>query len=247
MICSSRPVYSVVNLNRHPQPNPIVGCVNQILFGAKVALGSLDGCVAQQHLNLFKLATGGAAQLRRGPATIVRRDARDPPSGGVGPEELPNHLLRQHVALHLIATIHGPENKSVHHAGGSGPGIDGDLHPHWHRNGPNPSVLPVQIHDAPPSVALLYVPHRKCGDLGPPYGAAEQDGDDGAVAQSLGRRDVRRVQERLGLPECEPVSGTHPDGLRAFSRAGCQRPTPAPAARCRSPPPPACGWRTSAQ
>ena len=34
------------------------------------------------------------------------------------------------------------------------------------------------------------------GDRGPPQSTAEQHGDDGAIVQPLGRRGVRRVQER---------------------------------------------------
>ena len=35
--------------------------MNQILLGAQVSLGGLDRCVAEQQLDLLKLATGRAA------------------------------------------------------------------------------------------------------------------------------------------------------------------------------------------
>jgi hypothetical protein len=46
-------------------------------------------------------------------------------------------------------------------------------------------VLPVEVHDAPPAIALLDVRHRERGDLGPPQGAAQEHGDYGAVAGAL--------------------------------------------------------------
>jgi len=99
-------------------------------------------------------------------------------------------------------------------------------------------VLAHEVYDAPPAIPLLDMGHRKRGDLGPAQGAAEQHGDDGAVAQPLERRDVRRVQERLGLPERKPVSGAHADGLRALHvrsrRPGSGASSPLSAAATRS-------------
>jgi hypothetical protein len=68
--------------------------MNQILLGPKVSLCRLNRCVAQQHLNLLKLAATGAAQLRAHAAEIVRRDARNARCFGVGLDELLDHLLR---------------------------------------------------------------------------------------------------------------------------------------------------------
>src|ERR1035437_8563928 len=68
--------------------------------------------------------------------------------------------------------------------------------------------LAAQIDDAPPAIALLYVPHRKRRHFGSSQTATEQHGDDGAVAQPLCRRDVRRVQERLRLLQRQPVPET---------------------------------------
>jgi hypothetical protein len=46
----------------------------QILFAAQIALRRLNGCVAQQELNLLQLAAAGVAQLGAGPAQVVRTD-----------------------------------------------------------------------------------------------------------------------------------------------------------------------------
>jgi hypothetical protein len=53
-----------VSLDCHPESNPIVRRMNQILLSAKVSLCRLNRCVAQKQLDLLKLATGGAAHLR---------------------------------------------------------------------------------------------------------------------------------------------------------------------------------------
>jgi hypothetical protein len=45
--------------------------MNQILFGAEVPLGGLNGRVAEEQLNLFKLTSTGAAELRAGTAEIM--------------------------------------------------------------------------------------------------------------------------------------------------------------------------------
>ena len=49
--------------------------MNQILLGAKITFGRLNRRVAQEHLDLLKLATGCSAELRAGPSQVVRRDA----------------------------------------------------------------------------------------------------------------------------------------------------------------------------
>jgi hypothetical protein len=58
--------------------------------------------------------------------------------------------------------------------------------------------------------------------------AAEQHGDDGADAQALGGRDVRRVQERLGRREREPVCWTC--RRLDFARFTCPMPAASPGA-----------------
>jgi hypothetical protein len=50
-------------LYRHSQLDHVVWRVDQILLGAQVTLGCLNRRVAQQQLNLFKLATTSTAQF----------------------------------------------------------------------------------------------------------------------------------------------------------------------------------------
>ena len=53
------------------QTEPVVGGVGEILPGAEVAFGGLDGGMAEQELDLFQVTAGGTAQLGTGAARIV--------------------------------------------------------------------------------------------------------------------------------------------------------------------------------
>lgn len=80
-------------LNCHPQPDPIVRRVDEILASAKVPLGCLDARMAEKHLDLLQFATGSAAEFCTGTATIVGRDSRDTGNFGIRLEHLPDDLL----------------------------------------------------------------------------------------------------------------------------------------------------------
>ena len=69
-----------------------------------------------------------------------------------------------------------------------------------------------QIDDAPPAVALLKMRERERGHFGSPQPAAQEHGQDGAVAQSPDGRNIRRAQQSLRLPKGQPV--TYADALR---------------------------------
>jgi hypothetical protein len=143
-----------------PQLDTVIRRMNQILSRAKIPFGRLHRSVAQQQLDLLQLAAGGPAQLRRRAAAIVRRDARDASSRRIWPEHLPDHLFGQDVALHLVAAVDAPEHMTVLHAGGTGPGIDCNFDPSWHRNRPHAAVLSNKVYNAPASVPLLNVLER---------------------------------------------------------------------------------------
>jgi hypothetical protein len=50
--------------------------MNQVLFGSKIPLSSLNRRVAQQQLNLLQFTAGRPAELGARAARIVGRDAR---------------------------------------------------------------------------------------------------------------------------------------------------------------------------
>src|SRR5262249_30102639 len=63
-------------LHRDPKLDSVIRCMHEILFGAQVAFCCLHRGVAEQQLNLLKLAASRSAQLRACAPEIVRRDAR---------------------------------------------------------------------------------------------------------------------------------------------------------------------------
>jgi hypothetical protein len=79
----------------------------------------------------------------------------------------PDSGSERHSASHLIAANDGPEQVAVHDARGGGPGVEGHLNPGRHRNGPHSAVLPVEVYDAPSSVALLDMHHGERRHFGP--------------------------------------------------------------------------------
>jgi hypothetical protein len=52
------------------QPNPVIGCIGEVLSGAQVPFGGGDGGVAEQDLDLFEFAAGGAAEFGAGAADL---------------------------------------------------------------------------------------------------------------------------------------------------------------------------------
>jgi hypothetical protein len=69
-------------------------------------------------------------------------------------------------------------------------------------------VLSHEIHDAPPSVALLDVAAGERRHFGPPEAAAQEDRQDRAVAEALGRGCVWCIQQLLRLLDGEPIPQT---------------------------------------
>jgi hypothetical protein len=118
-------------------------------------------------------------------------------SGGqrVRLEQLPNDLLAQAVALGLAGAVYGSEYVSVNDPGGGSPCVGRHLYPRRHRNRPHAAMLPNEVHDAPPAIALLDVAYGEGSHLGPPQAAAQEHRQDRAVTQALGRRGVRSVQD----------------------------------------------------
>ena len=72
------------------------------------------------------------------------------------------------------------------------------------------AMLSNEIDNAPPAIALLDVTHRERRHFGPPEAAAQEDRQDRTVAQSFGRGGIRGIQQRLRLPDREPVPQADP-------------------------------------
>jgi len=187
-------------LKRQTQLDAIVRRVDQILLRSQVPLGRLYRGVAQEQLDLLKLAARGPAQLRARPPQIVGRDARDTGHRRVLLEQLPNDLLAQAGVLNLVRPVHRPEYLTIGGAGSRCPGVDRHFHPCRHRHRAHTAMLPNEIDNAPAAVTLLDVLKRKGRHLGSTEAATKEHTNDGPIPQALLRRDVRRVQQPLGLP-----------------------------------------------
>jgi hypothetical protein len=71
--------------------------------------------------------------------------------------------------------IHWAEDVSVGNGGRAGPGIDGHLHPRWHRRGADPPVFSDEIDKTPAPVALLDVREWERCHFRSPQPAAEKN------------------------------------------------------------------------
>jgi len=156
--------------------------------------------MAEQQLDLLKLAATTTAKLRACAAEIVGRDTRYTCCLGVVLYELPDDLFAQHFACDSVSAINWTEDVTFRHTGRRCPSIDGHLNPGRHRNGADATVLADQVNDAPTAIALLQVREGECSHLGAPQTAAEKNREDSFVAQSPACRDVRGAQQRLRLP-----------------------------------------------
>src|SRR5258706_13590130 len=101
-------------------------------------------------------------------------------------EHLPYDFLSQTFAGYEVGAINRAKYITIHYVCSRGPGVDSHLHPARYWGSANAAVLPLEIHDAPAAVPLLDMLERECCHLRPPEAAAEEDGEDGAIAQTLG-------------------------------------------------------------
>ena len=82
----------------------------------KISLRGLDGRVAQEQLNLLKLAACRAAQLGAGTTKVMWGDAGNASCLRVLLKHLPDHLLAQAIARNPISAIHWTEGAAIRNA-----------------------------------------------------------------------------------------------------------------------------------
>ena len=76
-------------------------------------------------------------------------------------------------------------------------------------------MLSEEVNNAPAAVPHLNVSDRERRNLRPPQATAQENGEDRPIAEALIRRGVRSIQQRLRLPDREPIPkadafGCHP-------------------------------------
>src|ERR1035437_3426099 len=136
---------------------------------------------------------------------VMRCDPRNASRCRIPLEQLPDNLFAQTDGLHLAGAVHGPEYKSVSDTSRGSPRTDRHLDPRWHGYRPHAAMLANEVHDAPPSVALLDVGDGERRHLGSPQAAAQEHRQDRTVAEAMRYAGIRSVQQRLGLPDRKPV------------------------------------------
>jgi hypothetical protein len=85
--------------------------------------------VAQQELDLLKLAARCATQLRAGPSQVMGCDTWNANLHRILPEHLPDDFLAQAITAHSIGTTHSPEDVAIRNSARRRPCIDRYLNP----------------------------------------------------------------------------------------------------------------------
>jgi hypothetical protein len=95
-----------IALLRHSQPNAIVLRMNEILLRAEVSLGGLNRRMAEQQLDLLKLATCATAHLRATAPQVMWGDSGYARRRRIWLQVLPDDLFGHAFALHLVRAVH---------------------------------------------------------------------------------------------------------------------------------------------
>ena len=91
--------------------------MSEILFAPEIAFGRLNGYMPQQELNLLKLSAVGVAQLRTGPAQVMRCNMLQARSLAAGLDYVPHHILRDACPPYLSPSGHGSKDPALRNPG----------------------------------------------------------------------------------------------------------------------------------
>lgn len=197
----------------------IVDRMAQILFAAEIAFRRLYGCMAQQELNLFQLATAAVAELGTSPAQIMGCNMLQSRSLTACLYDVPDHVLRDAVAPNSSSSADRSEDPALRDASLCGPFIKRGFDPHWNRYGADMAALADQIHDRPVPLPHLNVAKLKSDQLRSAQAATKQHGQHGIVALGTGAGASRKPQNLRRLFDRQPVAGAKPELLHAFHAA----------------------------
>jgi hypothetical protein len=209
------------------QPDGIVHGMSQSLLGSKIAFCGLDRGMPKQQLDLFEVSPSFPAKLRTGPPQIMRRQLPKVSSLGIAHHQPPDCFLIPDLRAGKVTGLADrPEEPGVCDAGGFEPGIDAGLDAGRHRDRPYPASLPFHVRENPSPFSLLQVFDVDAEQLCPAQTTPEQQGQDGAVAQSRESLRVGRVEQIVGLFLHQPVPypiATLLDPGHTFDCRGCCR------------------------
>jgi len=127
----------------------IVDRVSEILFAAEIAFCRLNGCVAQQELNLLQFTAAIVAELRTGPPQVVWCNVLQACSLAASSDYVPDNVLREASAPHLSPAGDRSKDFALTNPSGSCPLIESGLHPVRNGHGADVATLADQIHRCP--------------------------------------------------------------------------------------------------
>jgi hypothetical protein len=133
----------------------VVYRMSQILFAAEIAFRRLDGCMAQQELNLLQLATARVAQLRTGPPQVVRCNMLQARSLATSFDYVPHDILRYAFSPHLSRSGNCSKDSSLRDLGCHYPLIKCRFDPLWNGHGADVPALADQVYDCPVPLSHL--------------------------------------------------------------------------------------------
>jgi len=87
------------------EPEIVIHSHDDLLLGAQVAFGRLDGGVPQQKLDLFEVAARLPTELRAGPAQVMGAEALDPDLLRRLLNDRPDRPVAQHTFRHTYSSL----------------------------------------------------------------------------------------------------------------------------------------------
>ena len=162
--------------------------------------------MTQQQLDLLQIATGPPAQLRTGPPQVVGRELAELGLPGIADHQPPNDLFVQDAgSLHHAGLGDGPKETALGDPRRGGPSIDPGLDPSRHGNGPDAAALAQEIREHPAGPPLLQVFAFETQKLCATEAAADEQGEDSAIAFAGQGLWIGGIKEVVGLLFGQPV------------------------------------------
>jgi len=201
----------------------IVYRMSEILFAAQIAFRRLDGCVAQQELNLLQLATTRVAQFRASSAQVMRRNMLQARSLAASLDDVPHNILRDAFPPHLSRSGNSSKDSSLRHPSRDRPLIERGFDPFWNGHGADVPALANQVHHCPVPLAHLDLVQLQADKFRSAEATTEQHGQHGVVTPGT-HAIATSMCEHLGtLLRAQPVAGAEPELLDSLDTADPSR------------------------
>ena len=121
----------------------------EVLLESQVALGGLDGGVAERDLDLLERRPAEVGELGEGAPEIVRRDLAEPGPDAVGDDRLEDRLRGDRRVADAAGLRDAPQHGPGGDPGSGGPAVEGVLGPGGQRDGADAAVLAAESPRSP--------------------------------------------------------------------------------------------------